>query len=121
MFRGYKRHNHAPPTDHFDAGLQHERTALAWERTAVATMVAGTILARYAITSDLFFIAFLGVVQVAYGGLMMAWTGIHYDELHGPLRGGDPVVHPTATRWVGRATILFSLAAITTAVYSVAS
>ena len=27
------------PSTVFDAGLQHERTALAWERTAISTMV----------------------------------------------------------------------------------
>ena len=32
----------------FDLALQHERTALAWERTAIAAMVAGVVLARSA-------------------------------------------------------------------------
>ena len=33
------------PTSSYDAGLQHERTALAWERTAISAMVAGIVFA----------------------------------------------------------------------------
>jgi uncharacterized membrane protein YidH (DUF202 family) len=100
------------PTEHFDAGLQHERTALAWERTAVATMVAGTILARYAAIDAHPVLALIGLLQLAFGGALLVWTGFHYDQLHGPLRASDPVVHPTATRLVGIGTVGFTGAAL---------
>ena len=34
----------------FDNMLQHERTALAWERTAISTIVAGAFLTRYVVS-----------------------------------------------------------------------
>lgn len=100
----------------FDAGLQQERTALAWERTAIATIVAGTILGRYAGEDAHPLIAAVGLVQVVAGAGLLVWAGFHYDELHGPLRAGDRVVHPRATRWVGRAAVFFTGAALLLAV-----
>lgn len=100
----------------FDAGLQHERTALAWERTAIATIVAGTILGRYAGEDAHPFIAAIGLLQVVAGAALLVWAGFHYDELHGPLRSGDRVVHPQATQWVGRAAVFFTGAALALAV-----
>lgn len=96
------------PDQVFDPGLQHERTALAWERTAIASMVAGVLLARYAATSVHFVIASLGIGWVIVGAVVLLWSGRHYDELHGPLRAGDSPVHPTAARILGLATIVFS-------------
>jgi uncharacterized membrane protein YidH (DUF202 family) len=109
------------PDQHFDAGLQHERTALAWERTAVAMMVAGTILARFAVTDGYLPLTVIGTVQLALGGGLLLWSVFHYDQLHGPLRADDPVVHPTATRLVGVGTVCFCAMSLALAVRMVAS
>ncbi len=112
--------NRAPrgerPVKVFDSGLQHERTALAWERTAIASMVAGVLMARYAAESLHFAFAFLGLAQVVVGAVVLLWTGRHYDDLHGPLRAGDSPVHPTAAQIVGIATIVFVGAALVLAI-----
>lgn len=94
------------PERFFDQGLQHERTAMAWERTAVSTMVAGALLARYGATDGHPVFATVGVLQVAFGGALLAWAGRHYEDLHGPLRVGDNPSHPLAIRIVGFATTL---------------
>jgi len=79
------------PDNVFDEGLQHERTALAWERTAVATMVAGVVLARFAAVESFWIAAVIGLAQTAFGGVLLVWSGTHYDDLHEPLRKGDDV------------------------------
>lgn len=93
------------PTEVFDAGLQHERTSLAWERTAISMMVAGLVLARFTATEGFWLLAAGGMVQVVFGSVLLVWSGSHYEELHGVLRDGSDVVHPSAARWVGLATI----------------
>lgn len=97
--------NERRPTEVFDAGLQHERTSLAWERTAISMMVAGLVLSRFAATESLWLLAAGGMAQVLFGAVLMVWSGAHYEQLHGALRRGTDVVHPSATRWVGLATI----------------
>lgn len=100
----------------FDEGLQHERTALAWERTSIAVVIAGVLLARYAAESVHDAIAVVGGVQVLFGAGLLVWSGRHYDELHGPLRAGASPVHPRATRLVGAATVVFTAGALALAV-----
>lgn len=95
------------PDESFDRGLQHERTALAWERTSVAMMVSGIILARHAASLGSVVGAAAGLLQTSLGGAVLVWTGVHYDDLHGPLRRGDDVVHPIAARLIGFATVIF--------------
>lgn len=92
----------------FDPGLQHERTALAWERTAIAVMVAGVLLARFTAETVHVTIAVVGIAQVVIGAVILLWAGRHYDDLHGPLRDGESPVHPMATRMVGFATVVFT-------------
>jgi uncharacterized membrane protein YidH (DUF202 family) len=93
------------PTEVFDVGLQHERTSLAWERTAISMMVAGLVLSRFAATEEFWLLAAGGMAQVVFGAALLVWSGSHYEELHGVLRSGTDVVHPSAARWVGLATI----------------
>lgn len=93
------------PSVVFDTGLQHERTSLAWERTAISMVVAGLVLSRFAATESFWLLAAGGMVQVTFGAALLVWSGVHYEDLHGTLRRGADVVHPAATRWVGLATI----------------
>ena len=104
------------PTAVFDAGLQHERTSLAWERTAISMMVAGLVLSRFAATEAFWLLAAGGLFQVVFGASLLVWSGVHYEELHGALRRGTDVVHPSAARWVGLATIVGTGAGLTAAV-----
>lgn len=96
----------------FDPGLQHERTALAWERTAIASMVAGVLMARYASESLHFTFAFIGLAEVVAGAGLLLWSAKHYDDLHGPLRAGESPIHPTAARVVGVGAVFFTGAAL---------
>ena len=94
------------PITSFDSGLQHERTALAWERTAIAVMIAGLVLGRFAASHEFWLFAALGLLQTAFGAGLLVWAGIRYEDLHGPLRQGVDIVHPGATRVVGIVTVV---------------
>jgi uncharacterized membrane protein YidH (DUF202 family) len=96
------------PREVFDRGLQHERNSLAWERTAIASMVAGVLLARYAAQSLHLVFAFVGFAEVLAGASVLLWSGQHYENLHGRLRSGESPVHPTAARIVGIGSIIFT-------------
>lgn len=89
-----------------DAGLQHERTALAWERTAISMMVAGILLARYAAQDAHFTVGLLGLIHTAVGGGILVWAGSNYEGLHGPVRAETEVVHPNLARLVGITTVV---------------
>ena len=93
------------PTTIFDGALQHERTALAWERTAIAMMIAGLVLSRFAAVHEFWVFAAVGLLQTAFGAGLLVWSGSHYEDLHGPLREGADIVHPGATRVVGIVTV----------------
>jgi uncharacterized membrane protein YidH (DUF202 family) len=100
-----RQRNGPRPSSVFDTGLQHERTSLAWERTSISMMVAGLLLSRFAATEEFWLLAAGGMAQVTFGAVLLVWSGLHYEDLHGPLRCGTDVVHPSAARWIGLATI----------------
>jgi uncharacterized membrane protein YidH (DUF202 family) len=100
-----RQRNGPRPSSVFDTGLQHERTSLAWERTSISMMVAGLLLSRFAATEEFWLLAAGGMAQVTFGAVLLVWSGLHYEDLHGPLRSGTDVVHPSAARWIGLATI----------------
>jgi len=97
-------------------GLQQERTALAWERTAVSIVGVGLLLTRVA--SDQFGVLFaaIGLVQVAIGAAMVVWTGWHYADLHDLTDNGESPSHPLAARVVGVSTCVFVAVALVVAI-----
>jgi uncharacterized membrane protein YidH (DUF202 family) len=114
---GRRRQRNGPrPASVFDTGLQHERTSLAWERTAISMMVAGLLLSRFAATEEFWLLAAGGMAQVTFGAVLLVWSGLHYEDLHGPLRSGTDVVHPSAARWLGVVTIAGTGAGLVAAV-----
>jgi len=96
----------------FDGGLQHERTSLAWERTAISMMVAGIVLSRFAATEAFWLLAGAGMVQVVFAAALLVWSGTHYEELHGTLRDEGDILFPNGVRLVGMVTIAGSAAAL---------
>lgn len=104
------------PTSVFDSALQHERTSLAWERTAISMMVAGLVSTRFAATAGFWWLAVGALGQVLFGSVLLVWAGVHYEELHGPLRRGADVVHPAATHLVGLAAIATTGVGLVTAI-----
>ena len=109
----------SPRTRHttiFDVGLQHERTALAWERTAIATMVSGVLLARYAAASAHVLLAIIGLVQTATGGVLLLWASLHYDTRGHHLRDSTAIAQPNVARMIGLSTVAFIAAALVLAI-----
>lgn len=104
------------PENGVGGGLQHERTALAWERTAISMMVAGVILARYAAQSVHFTLGLVGVAQTAAGGLLLAWAGRNDEKLHSIATPPGAVPQLALTRLVGAGTVVFTGMALLLAV-----
>lgn len=102
----------ARPLAPFDVGLQHERTSLAWERTAISLMVAATLLARYGAEDGNWTVASAAFVLATFGGGLLLWSGIRYDDLHGPLRAGTPIEHHGIVRLTAAATVTVSAIAL---------
>ena len=98
------------PEQVFDPLLQQERTSLAWERTAFAGLVVGTLMTRVGASVHLLLGAF-GLVQVCASAGLLVWSGRHYEDLHVQLRAGESPTHPRAAMVVGiGATIATGLA-----------
>ncbi len=96
------------PDELFDPGLQQERTALAWDRTAVAILVAASVMLRDAIVNGL--VAFIGVAAafIAVGAAVLVVAYLRYGALHVILRRAGTVAEPILVRVVGTATVVFN-------------
>ena len=95
------------PLNSVDGGLQHERTALAWERTAIAMMVAGLVLVRYAENEQGALLGSVGVLQTASGAALLLWASRNDDLLHNPDRPANAVPQVWLTRVVGLVNLVF--------------
>ena len=94
----------------FDTMLQHERTTLAWERTAFTGIIVGSLMTRVGAGVHVL-IGGVGLVFVCAAGGLLIWTGRNYDALHGPLRAGESPVHPRVVAAVGVLATLATVAA----------
>jgi hypothetical protein len=79
------------------------------------------VLARFAVVEEHWIVAIVGLAQTAGGAGVLVWAGVHYDDLHGPLREGADVVHPRAASIVGLATVMLAGVALASAVVAVAT
>lgn len=103
------------------AGLQPERTALAWERTSFAMMVAGLLMGRYPLETYRWLFVPIGIAQIVAGIAVLIWARVHYRGVHGRIENDDPVVHPTAARIIGIGTVTFSAFALLSVLIAIGS
>ena len=107
------------PEQVFDPLLQQERTSLAWERTAFAGLVVGSLMTRVGASVHLLLGAF-GILQVCASAALLVWSGRHYEDLHVQLRAGESPTHPRAAMVVGiGATVATGLATVLAVVFIV--
>ena len=97
-----------------DPGLQAERTGLAWERTAIAAMVAGVLLARYE-ADDIPVAAVVGFAAVLGGAVLLVWSGLQPDDPR-PNGPEDTAARIGVIRAVGVGTVVFLFLALVFAV-----
>ncbi len=114
------------PDNSIGDGLPHERTALAWERTAIAMIVAGIVLARHTtrggwVPSSALDVAFttVGVGQIMGGSLLLLWAVRNDRMLHDPALPASAVPQAGLTRAVGLATAVFTALAVVFAIVTV--
>lgn len=92
--------------------MQQERTALAWDRTALAMIVGGALFVRagqppYHAPRHL-----PGILMVVLGAVVLVLSFERYERRDVRLRGGGPVLQPVLVRVVGIAAVLFSAASV---------
>jgi uncharacterized membrane protein YidH (DUF202 family) len=101
--RSARRGRFERPENILDRKLQHERTALAWERTAFSGLAVGALAMRVG-ASGYIVVGLVGVAQMCGSAGLVVWAGRHYEDRHGRLRSGASSVHPTSVRILGLAT-----------------
>lgn len=99
-----------PPERVFDPGLQQERTALAWDRTALAMIASGLVYARAVGPPYVRLAQIPVVVALVIGGGMLVLGARRYADLHATLRAEHPVVRGPFIRAVWLGTVVVGVA-----------
>lgn len=107
-----RRRREPPPETVFDRGLQQERTALAWDRTAVSLMVAGALFVRAgsAPYGDLRHLP--GIAAIA-AGIWLLWHAYRvYTRRHVLLRAEASPTEPQLVLSVALVSLALGLASV---------
>ncbi len=97
-----------------DTGLQHERTALAWDRTALALLVVGALTLRN-VGAPFDSVRHAPGYLTLVVGMGLLWAaGRRYRGRQADLRAGDSSVHPRLVVVTGVTTVIVSLVALVT-------
>lgn len=78
----------------FDGGLQHERTALAWDRTGLSLLVVGALLLRSGGPPYGDVVHLPGYVGLSVGAILLWAGGRRYRRREVSLREGASPVRP---------------------------
>jgi uncharacterized membrane protein YidH (DUF202 family) len=105
------------PQKVFDRSLQQERTALAWDRTGVAMIVAGALFVRAGTPPYHELRHAPGLIAMVFGAVLILLAYRRYDWLHARLHAGEAVVSPLLLIGTGVVTVLFALAALILVVF----
>jgi len=89
-----------PPSEQFEDGLQRERTALAWTRTALALIVASSVLLRY-LGAPYFGLAYVPAYVTLVAGIVVLWLAARDDRLQGKDAAGAAQLRPSRAWTVG--------------------
>lgn len=108
----------APPDRVFDPGLQQERTALAWDRTALAMIASGLIYARAVGPPYVRLAQAPVVIALVIGGAMLVLGARRYADLHATLRADRPVERVRYVRAVWLGTTVVGLASTVAVVFA---
>lgn len=72
---------HAPASRPQDAGLQPERTALAWQRTGIAALVNALLVLRSQLQENTGSLPLMGIALLVGAGAVMAYAALRKREL----------------------------------------
>lgn len=75
----------------WDAGLQPERTALAWQRTCLACAAGSLAVLRLAVTAGSALAALLGAVALLMTVATAGWLRLRYRRMTRRLNRGSPI------------------------------
>ena len=102
------------PSTHrvLDVGLQHERTALAWDRTGLALLVVGALHLRSALTDAAVGWLLPGAATLVIGGVVLWWGSWRYRRREPDLRAGRSPVRPRLVVVTGLTTVAVGLASL---------
>lgn len=104
------------PENSIGGGLPHERTALAWERTSIAMMVAGVAFARHASREAHLLLSGVGVAKIVAGAALLVWAAKNDRMLHDPALPANVVPQTGLTRVIGISTTVFTAVSLGLAV-----
>ena len=97
------------PTGRFEDGLQRERTALAWNRTALALIVAGSLLIRY-LGAPYFDLFHLPAYSTVVAGVVVLWLAA--TDARWRSHGGTAELRPRRAWGVGLITLALNISSL---------